>query len=306
MPSVLYTLTNDHWQVGILPETGGSIAFGRVRLADAFVDVMRPTAETDYENASQCASFIMLPWANRIRDARFRFRDTDYQLDVNSADGTAMHGVVRRLPWRVVSADETSVRMSFDSALYEHVNFPFEFSAEAEYRVDGHDFVMMLHLQNVDQRAFPAGFGHHPYFLRAPGGDDNAVQLEIPCDRQYVLVNALPSGAPKPITPALDFRRLRSLADETHDDLLTARHGEAPARIVYPGWNIELQFLADPIFSHWILYAPEGKPFFALEPQTNANDGFNLYAQGIDAAGVFVLEPGESRTGECRLRLNAP
>ncbi|MCA9908452.1 MAG: aldose epimerase, partial [Anaerolineae bacterium] len=110
---------------------------------------------------------------------------------------------------------------------------------------------------------------------------------------------------PQPISPASDFRELRLLDEAQHDDLLTARHGAAPARIVYPGWKIELEFLADPIFSHWLMYAPEGKPFFALEPQTNANDGFNLYAQGIDAAGVFVLEPGKTRSGECRLRLTA-
>jgi len=303
MPPALYTLTNDHWQVGILPETGGSIAFGRIRRVDGFADVMRPTAEADYANASLCASFIMLPWANRLRDAHFRFRDTDYQLESTSADGTAMHGVTRRLPWRVVSADETSIRMSFDSALYEKINFPFEFSAEAEYRLDGRDLVMALRLRNEDRQAFPAGFGHHPYFLRAPGGEDNAVQLEIPCDKQYTLVNALPDGPAQVITPVADFRRLRTLDNAQHDDLLTARQGDKPMRIVYPAWNVELNFLVDPIFSHWLMFAPQGKPFFALEPQTNANDGFNLAAQGIESAGVFVLEPGEMREGMCRLRL---
>ncbi|MBE0689985.1 MAG: aldose epimerase, partial [Anaerolineae bacterium] len=119
----------------------------------------------------------------------------------------------------------------------------------------------------------------------------------------YTLVNALPTGAPHTISPAADFRKLRTLDDAQHDDLLTARQGEKPMRIVYPAWNTELHFLADPIFSHWLMFAPQGKSFFALEPQTNTNDGFNLCAQGVDAAGVFVLEPGETRDGECRLRL---
>lgn len=303
MPPALYTLTNDNWQVGILPETGGSIAFGRIRREGGFADVMRPTAEADYANASLCASFIMLPWANRLRDARFRFRGTDYQLEPSSADGTAIHGTVRRLPWRIVSADETSIRLTFDSALHDKINFPFEFSAEADYRLDGRDLVMALRLQNEDKQAFPAGFGHHPYFLRAPGGDDNTVQLEIPCDEQYTLVNALPNGPAQAITSAADFRTLRRLDDAQHDDLLTARQGDKPMRLVYPAWNVELHFLADPIFSHWLMFGPEGKPFFALEPQTNANDGFNLAAQGIESAGVFVLEPNEMCEGECRLRL---
>ncbi|MCC6616775.1 MAG: aldose epimerase [Anaerolineae bacterium] len=303
MPPALYTIANDHWQVGILPETGGSIAFGRIRRGDGYADVMRPTAEADYTNASLCSSFIMLPWVNRLRDARFRFRDADYQLEPTSADGTAMHGAVRRLPWRVVSADETSIRLIFDSALHEKVNFPFEFSAEADYRLDGSDLVMALRLHNEDRQAFPAGFGHHPYFLRAPGGADNGVQLEIPCDQQYTLVDALPTGPAHAITPAVDFRSLRPLGDIQYDDLLTGRQGDKPMRMVYPGWGAELEFQADPIFSHWILFGPQGKPFFALEPQTSANDGFNLAAQGIESAGVFTLETGEMREGVCRLRL---
>ncbi|MDX2136684.1 MAG: aldose epimerase [Chloroflexota bacterium] len=303
MPPTLYTLENEHWQVGILPETGGSTAFGRVRVGDRFEDVMRPTAEADYGNASLCASFIMLPWANRLRDAKFSFEGVEYVLEASSADGTAIHGTVRKLPWRVVSADALHVRLMFDSSLYEKLNYPFEFSAEAEYRLEGGDFVMTLALRNEDTRAIPAGFGHHPYFLRAPGGDANAVQLEIPCDQQYTLHNALATAPPQPISAASDYRTLKPLDDAQHDDLLTARHADKPMRMVYPAWGVELAFHADALFEHVLLFAPVGKPFFALEPQTNANDGFNLRAQGIAPAGVFVLQPGESRRGECRLQV---
>src|SRR5690348_5074117 len=97
-PMTLQMLQNDYWQVGILPETGSSIAFGRVQVDGAWLDILRPTAEADYGNASLCSSFIMLPWANRLRDARFRFGGKDYPLQPSSNDGTAIHGAVRRLP----------------------------------------------------------------------------------------------------------------------------------------------------------------------------------------------------------------
>ena len=51
------------------------------------------------------------------------------------------------------------------------------------------------------------------------------------------------------------------------------------------------------MFEQVVLYAPEGKPFFAVEAQSNANDGFNLYDRGIAGSGVFVLEPGETKSG---------
>ena len=303
MSPVLYTITNDTWQVGILPETGASVAFGRIRRSDTYVDVMRPTIESDYGNASLCASFIMLPWANRLRDARFQFRGVEYQLEPTSADGTAIHGTVRKLAWRVVSADDTHVRLVFDSALQEKINYPFEFSAEAEYRLDGCDFIMQVTLKNEDKQPIPAGFGHHPYFLIAPESPDNRVMLEIPCDQQYMLHHELPTEPPHPITPSADYRSLKALDYNTHDDLLTGRHDDKPMRIVYPLWNLNLEFHAEPLFKQILLFVPPEKPFFALEPQTNANDGFNLMEKGIDPAGVFVLEPGESKRGTCTLRV---
>jgi len=50
---------------------------------------------------------------------------------------------------------------------------------------------------------------------------------------------------------------------------------------------------------------PPGKSFFAVEPVSNANDGFNLYEKKIRGSGVFVLEPGEERSATFTLRAGA-
>ena len=42
-------------------------------------------------------------------------------------------------------------------------------------------------------------------------------------------------------------------------------------------------------FRHLVLYVPPGESFFAVEPVSNANDGFNLFARGIAGSGVRVL-----------------
>jgi aldose 1-epimerase len=199
-------LQNEFWQVGILSATGASIAFGRVRHAGAWVDVMRPTPESDYDNSSKCSSFIMLPWCNRIRDGQLAFQGKIYPLKTESDDGTARHGDVRRRNWRIDSQGDTHIRMSLDSREEKTVNFPFAFSALAEYHLDGQDFVWTLTLKSEDTQPFPAGFGHHPYFVR-PG----AVHIGIPCDSEFRLVNALAVDKPVPIEPHLDFRQPRPL-----------------------------------------------------------------------------------------------
>ncbi len=299
----LQLLENDYWQVGILSETGASIAFGRIKHGDQWVDFMRPTSEGDYGNASLCASFLLIPYSNRIKAGRFSFGGADYQLAPNTPEGNAQHGVVRKVPWQVTSADQTHIRLSYHSGDFSDVNFPFAFSAEATYRLDGANFIMEIRITSDDTRPFPAGFGHHPYFVRTI--TEHPVQVEIPCDQQYELVEKMAVSAAVPIKPQIDFRHLRPIEPENTgrdiDDVLTGRQNDSPIRFVYG--NVELAMTCDPIFQQIVFFAPSGKPFYAVEPVTNTNDGFNLYDKGIPGTGVFVLQPGESQNGNITLRV---
>lgn len=302
----LHTLENESWQVGVLPETGASIAFGRIKRGRGWLDFMRPAAPADYGNASLCASFPLIPWSNRLRAARFRFNEVDYQLEANTPEGTAIHGVVRKLPWKVDSANSPRIRLTFRSTDYEKINFPFRFSAAVEYHLEGSAFVIGTTLRNEDTQAMPGGFGHHPYFVRGLGSGDNGVALEIPCDQRWELVDKMAEAPPVPITSKhLQFQHLRPLEPEKYaedtDDVLTHRQDDQPVRIVYSKTNTEILFYSDALFKHLILFAPKGKAFFAVEPVTNTNDGFNLYAQGMANTGVFVLQPGEEQSAEMRL-----
>lgn len=295
---MLHTLTNDFWDVGILPQTGASIAFGRIRHHNTWHDVLRPTAPTDYANAGKCSSFIMLPWCNRIRDARLMFDDIEYPLEPTLDDGTARHGEVRKRAWRIHSADDSHIRMIISGGNLTPTSWPFPYAAEAEYRLDGSDFIWTLRLTNTGDTPMPAGFGHHPYFVRG----EAAPVLTIPCSQQFELIDYMATTEPVPISERVDFRTPRSIDGIILDDLLTGRDFSLPNVIHYPDTNLTLELYADPIFTHTLLYAPANAPFFAVEPQSNANDGFALHARGVPGSGVFVLSAGETATGVVRLR----
>ncbi len=295
-------LENEFWQVGILPETGASTAYGRVRVGDAWVDVMRPTAVKDYANVTHAASFIMLPWCNRIRGGVLRFKEREYRLQVEPDDGAARHGDVRRRAWKVETQSQQHVYLTFNSADHENVNFPFKFSARAEYALEGRDFVWRLTLKNEDSEPMPGGFGYHPYFVRPP---EQSPEVLIPCESQFDLVENFAASPPIALTNRLDFRQPRPLGEDEINDVLTGRVADAPAFIHFPAWKVGLLMKADPIYRHILLYAPKGKPFFAVEPMTNVNDGFNLLARGIGESGVFTLNAGESAVGEVRLEVVA-
>ena len=63
----LHVIENDVWQVGLLPATGMSTAFGRMKRAGGVVDFLRPTPEGAYGRASDCASYLLIPWSNRVK-----------------------------------------------------------------------------------------------------------------------------------------------------------------------------------------------------------------------------------------------
>jgi aldose 1-epimerase len=294
----LFTLQNEHWQVGILPQTGASIAFSRVHKNGAWIDVLRPTPEADYGNSSSCSSFIMLPWCNRIKGGILRFDGQEYQLHTTKDDGTARHGDVRGRAWTIDHADANHIRMTIRSADYPDMNWPFKFSAAASYELDGELFLWTLSLKNEDTRPMPGGFGHHPYFVRP---ENPLPEVQIHCSQQFELVDYLAVAPPVPVKPLLDFRQLRPLDALERNDLLTKRtnHEEDPvAHLRFPGDNIDIYMITERLFEHILLYAPEGKPFFAVEPMTNASDGFNLYADKTPGSGVFVLQPGEEKSAQ--------
>ncbi len=264
---------------------------------------MRPTPESSYNSAPACASYVLIPWSNRVRDGLFGFRETCYRLRVNCPDGTAIHGTANEFPWTVEGADETRLTASFDSGEFCGVNFPWRFSARITYRLDGKRFTITTSLKNADLAAMPAGFGHHPFFLRTFASPTDTVQLEIPCVRQFPLENCLPVAEPVPVEPRVDFRALRPLGRAFIDDCLTYRLPDRPIRFVYGESGRAITLRADDIFQNVVVYAPLDQPFFAVEPVTNANDGFNLHDSGVSGSGVFVLEPEEEKQGALCLEI---
>lgn len=301
----LLTLQTSSWQVGILPATGASVAFGKIADGQGgWVDVLRPTDPVEYGIAEHTASYVLSPWSNRIRSGLLKFRGKTYQLARSGADGTAIHGAARAFPWRTVKADATRAVLAFASSEVFGANFPWRFSTEVTYELHGGRFTTSTTLTNEDEEPMPGGFGHHPYFQRGLAGHDDEVRLRIPCTQQFELEGCMASAPPVPVEEWLDFTSPRALGELFIDQNLTGRIGSDPIRIDYPQSGHALTLSFDDVFTNVVFYVPQqGKDFFAVEPVTNANDGFALFDAGIGGSGVVVLEPGESLSASYHLDL---
>lgn len=293
----LHVLQNDVWRLGVLPGTGGSLAFGQIEQDGRWLDLLRPTPADRCHSVEDCASFVMLPWSNRVADAQLVFGGSRYRLRRNADDGTAIHGTARDFPWRVSDAGGTRLVLRFDSREFHGVNYPWPFSAALTYQVSGGRLTVVTEVCNEHDAPIPVGFGHHPYFARALRGPDDVAQLELPYGEHFELRHALPVGPPVPVSPRVDFRRLRPLGEAFVDDCLTGRAPGAPVRIAYPQSGRTVTFGADDVFTHAVVYIPRGGSYFAVEPVTNANDAFTLHERGTPKSGLVVLAPGEGLRG---------
>jgi aldose 1-epimerase len=300
--SRLLTLRSDVWELGVLPATGASLAFGRILVDDGWVDLLRPTRPTVYGNPEKCASFPLIPWSNRIRDGVLTFRGRTWQLAHNAADDTAMHGAIRDFTWHVADSTSAQVTLELDTRGLTGVNFPWHFRSSITYALTGSALVVSTTLENVDREPFPAGIGHHPYFQRrlgAPGAPATAgpdAVLEIPAARAYELDRGIAVGPAGDIPARADYRAPRPVGTTFVDAVLTARASGDAVLIRYPDRGVEVRLDADDAYEHLVVYVPRRRAYFALEPATNVNGGFALHDAGVQGTGVFVLEPGRSRS----------
>ncbi|WP_034386750.1 aldose 1-epimerase [Deinococcus sp. YIM 77859] len=292
-------IASAHLTLEVLPEVGASVL--NLRAASGR-PVLRHVNLADVNTSSQCASFTLLPYSNRIRDARFSFQGREVQLRPTTKDGLAQHGDVRNRPWEVTRVSETHLRCDFDSRAFPDMNWPWAFTARVEYLLHGPHLDTSVTLTNVDTSEMPAGMGLHPYFTRWQDGIDPRLGFEAALtydtdERQ------LPTGGARPLRPDEDYRTPAPVGDRQLDRVYTAWNGVA--RLDWTSTSGErraLSLTADPVYSHLVVFtAPDGS--LALEPVTHATDAFNLAARGVSGTDLRTLLPGQSLGGAFRITL---
>jgi aldose 1-epimerase len=285
----IQSVRNDQFVLQILPDIGASIlnlsaASGR--------PVLRRVHPEAVQTSSQCASFTLLPYSNRIRDARFTFEGRSIQLTPN-ASGLAQHGDVRNRPWQVERVSDAHLACTFDSRDFADVNWPWAFTARTEYLLHGPHLDISVTLTNQDAAPMPAGMGLHPYFARWDTDTDPALSFQA--GGVYLTGDSsIPTEGARPIPPELDFSVARPVGEAKFDHVYSSWDGVA--RLAWAGKagaERALTLTADSVWSHLVLFtAPDGS--LALEPVTHATDAFNLAARGVHGTDMRVLLPGQN------------
>jgi len=294
-------LSNDTIQLSFDPQLGCTISSLRLKGSDGvWAPVLREGADGE-------SSFLMLPWTNRVKDARFGFGGQDYTLVANHEDGTAIHGVGRDLAWGIADRSPYSARCVLDSRLHESVDWPFAFGAVFRMEI-GSDWVEFeLDLTNLGEVAMPCGVGHHPYFMRTlfDAGDELRVQAGV--SGRYPCVDQIPVGASVDDEVSKRLRGGGPIGNPNLDDVFGGFDGNA--ELVWDASGVRCVVECSEAFGHLVVFTPRDEnapgtpplPWVCVEPVTMVNDALNS-AEPAEKSGLRVLEAGETLRTSMRLR----
>lgn len=266
-------------------------------------------APGDPTDPAECSSFLMGPWTNRVRDARFTFQNHTHRLRPNFPDGTAIHGVLRDAPWRITDRTPVSARLAYDSRAHEAANFPFAFAAVFRVELAPEQLTLDLSITNLDDRPMPAGCGHHPYFPRTLMAAGEQVHLAAGVAARYPAKDCLPVGPPQDDAVCQSLRAGGPVGNPNLDDVFSGFDGRAV--LTWPESRVRLTMDCSDAFNHLVVFTPRVRneadapplPWLCVEPCTMPNDGFNLMAAGDANTGVRVLAPGETFFTTVRFRV---
>ncbi|QND67420.1 aldose 1-epimerase [Mesorhizobium loti] len=280
------TLKAGALEVGVVPQIGGSVSALRWR----GIDLMRRLSDRDRAagNVLGVAMFPMTPYANRITRNAFDFASKRWQvLPNNPPEKFNVHGSGWQHGWAVMDAGAASATLSLDIAAGAE---PYSYRARQAFTVTGEGLSVTMTLTNTGPVSLPFGFGLHPWFDRDPD-----VTLQFKARRFYLEEPDGISGDPVTLPSELDFAEDRPLPNGWRNNDYGGWSGEATIR--FPSRGAGLRIKADPVFKHLMLYADPAKPYFCVEPQTNASGAFNRGRWDDPDEGVIVLASDESAAG---------
>lgn len=271
----------------IRPDLGGCLA----GLWWGDLPVLRSTPAEALTTVRLAGSYPLVPYSNRVAQARLKWAGTSHPLvQNNAAEPHAIHGVGWQRPWEVLEADAQFALLS-----YEHkpdADWPFAFDTSQAFRLRDDEIELTLSITNQSSQAAPVGLGWHPYFVKRTGS-----HLRFAAGGRWEM------GEDK-----LPTHRLPSPGLDVDCDALDLDH-------CFDGWRGEvvlsdarLRIRLASNLSRLVVFTNPARDTVAIEPVSHVNNAVNLLGQEgmtADALGLKVLLPGESMTATMAIRVEA-
>ncbi len=308
----LLSLQSGDLVLELAPGVGGSMAsfYSAANKNQARIDWLRPAsaAALAARDPLGMASFPLLPWCNRLRDGHALAHGSHgrpIHLAPNyQGSPHTIHGVGWQHPWQLSGNTPDSAvlefvyRPSLSKSQDKEIGWPWAFSAWQSFKLDASGLACQMTLRNDSDELMPFGLGHHPYFEHLPG---TQLQCNL-SDRGQMWesdAHCLPTGLATPgflqaLREGVELARLN--LDNNFTGWQRRFRVDWPAEPGLPGRaGRHLTLTAASPLDFFVLYCPQGEPFFCAEPVSNCTDWLNLQGRmPADSLGGGELAPGAS------------
>lgn len=238
------------------------------------------------------AASLLFPFANRINNGIYKFKDESFQLKRNQIEEKhAIHGLVYNKQFEIVkensSEKESCITLKY-TELDGEQGFPFKYSITVTYKLALNKFGIEIQIKNTDDKTFPFSLGWHPYFKTR----NLATSTLVFSAKQQFLNN----NRNIPIqTDHLSGKRYLDF-NVSKDDCYALNH--KTVEFLTPDYNMRIENGTSSNFLQ--IYTPEQENLVAIEPMTAAPDCFN------NKHGLKVLAPFEIHKEQWQLFFEQP
>lgn len=292
------TLELDRLKLVVNPRIGASIVSLMIKNdAGAWAPVLRTMPKAS-SSASDAGSFVMLPWTNRIKDARFQYQGRSHTLKSNANDQSAIHGVGRDLPWNIADRSPITARFVLDSRSFDPdaINYPFRFGAVQRFEIRPEHVEIDLSITNLDDHPIPVGCGHHPYFHRHLFSSDDELAIKLETSGRYPTQGCIPIGQPVDDSICSNLRTGKPIGNPDLDDVFSGFGGRAEFN--WPASDVQMTMTCSENLNHLVIYTPQrgdgqADEFVCIEPTTMVNNGLNQ-CESSQTTGVVILAPNQT------------
>ncbi len=262
------------WVLHLRPDLGGCIE----GLWLEGQPVLRSTALGQLQSVRQSASYPLIPFSNRLAQAKLQWQGTSHPLIQNfPGEAHSIHGLGWQREWNVLEASDDFCMLSLEHAAGPA--WPFAFDASQTFRLHGDTLSMTLAITNQSDRPAPVGLGWHPYFCKRAGA-----QLRFSAQSIWQM------GQDKiPVGDAAHAGLAQSVDALSIDNCFSGWDGKA--NLTDAVMRCELR--SD--VQHLVVFTTPEKDFVAIEPVSHANNAMNAgNPKESEARGVRILPSGQS------------
>lgn len=260
----------------VLPQLGGSLGGWWI----ASRAMLRPADEAAIASGdpTRLSGFPLVPYSNRIADARFDWRGRNVQLTPNRSDEPhGLHGVGWQRPWQIFEQAASSVVLRLDHP--GDAFWPWPLRAEQRITLGDDKLTIDLRATNLANEPVPLAIGHHPYFPRGEAS------VTLQADAVWLAdARNLPAAAVIP-DAQLDLSDGPAVSGRELDNCYTGVSW--PARIDWP--DHALTIACSPELPCAVVYANSAADALCIEPVAHLSNALNL-----SNAVMPVIAPGEA------------